>query len=185
MMNNNNFDIAYKFTMGHEIGYVNDKIDKGGETFDGISRKYHPNWAGWVIIDKGITKNDILLLEKLKREFYYKEYFVPIRGDYLPIELSKELFDNAVNCGVDTSIKFLQRALNFLNRDKKLFLDLTVDGKFGNITLSAINNIIDSGETKLLLKVINVLQGNHYIEITENDSTQKKFSRGWFGRVFI
>ena len=37
-----------------EGGYVNDKDDKGGETFMGITRKNHPNLKMWDIVDKYI-----------------------------------------------------------------------------------------------------------------------------------
>lgn len=46
-----NFDEAYKRTNGFEGGYVNDKSDLGGETYKGVARKIHKNWAGWAIVD--------------------------------------------------------------------------------------------------------------------------------------
>ncbi len=46
-----NFTQAYNLTSAHEGGYVNDAIDRGGETYRGISRVYHSSWKGWSNID--------------------------------------------------------------------------------------------------------------------------------------
>ena len=43
---------AIKKTLKYEGGYVNDKDDRGGETYRGVSRRYHPNWSGWKIVDE-------------------------------------------------------------------------------------------------------------------------------------
>ena len=44
------FKKAYDKTMGHEGGYVHDPDDAGGETYKGISRRYHPGWEGWKVV---------------------------------------------------------------------------------------------------------------------------------------
>ena len=46
------FKKALTETLRHEGGYVNDPKDPGGETYKGISRKNHPDWEGWNIIDE-------------------------------------------------------------------------------------------------------------------------------------
>ena len=45
------FTKAYALTAAYEGGYVDDPEDAGGETYRGISRRYHPSWQGWQIID--------------------------------------------------------------------------------------------------------------------------------------
>jgi len=40
-----------------------------------------------------------------------------------------------------------------------------------------------SGDAELLLKVLNVLQGAHYIDRMEHLPSQETFARGWFRRV--
>ncbi len=42
-----------------------------------------------------------------------------------------------------------------------------------------------SDDRKLLLKVLNVLQGAHYIDRMEHLPSQETFARGWFSRVFL
>lgn len=46
------FFTAYKTVRSNEGGYRNVSWDKGGETYKGIARKFHPGWAGWVIVDE-------------------------------------------------------------------------------------------------------------------------------------
>ena len=46
------FEIAYKISMKLEGYYSNSLNDKGGETVNGISRVYFPEWAGWKIVDE-------------------------------------------------------------------------------------------------------------------------------------
>jgi lysozyme family protein len=46
------FKTAYALTMGHEGIYSNNPKDRGGETYKGIARKFHPSWEGWKAIDR-------------------------------------------------------------------------------------------------------------------------------------
>ena len=182
------FTQAYDRVMTVEGGYSNRAADRGGETYKGISRKYHPTWAGWAILDqyplpdkKGADSN--ITLQGMVKDFYKVEYWDKFRGDEIRSQMvGEELFDTAVNMGLGTAIKFLQRALNVLNRREKLYQDLTIDGGMGTRTLAAMLTL---KEDVLLTKVMNVLQGEHYVEIMLNDETQEDNARGWFSRVNI
>ncbi|HBF18469.1 MAG TPA: hypothetical protein DDW81_00145 [Cryomorphaceae bacterium] len=46
------FEWAYRHTSNKEGGYVNDPSDYGRETYRGISRRWHPYWEGWKIVDE-------------------------------------------------------------------------------------------------------------------------------------
>ena len=119
------FETAYNKTMGHEGGYVNDPDDKGGETFRGISRVHYPDWQGWAIIDDFIKNGQQPPdLDLLVQSFYKKHYWDKCKGDLLPHTIAEELFDTAVNMGVRTAGRFLQRSLNALNRNQTLYPDL-------------------------------------------------------------
>lgn len=43
----------------YHSGVIGGKVDKGGETYRGIARKYNPDWAGWKIIDSLKLKGSI------------------------------------------------------------------------------------------------------------------------------
>jgi len=186
------FNKSFEKTMGHEGGYVNDPDDKGGETYCGISRRWQPNWSGWLIIDaykkapdfRKCLKNDEGLAQ-LVRDFYRIEFWNRISGDKIQAQyIADEMFDTIVNMNPRKPRMFLQRVLNCLNRNESLYPDLVVDGAIGPATLSAMDKL-NSDDTKLLFNMLNVLQGNHYIEEMERDSEQEKYCRGWFSRVTI
>lgn len=181
------FDEAFENTIKWEGKYSNDKYDTGGETYMGISRVHHPDWNGWKIIDKnrnegmGLDGHDILLSVK---DFYKKNYWDKIKGDELiDQKIANKVFDVAVNMGIGTSIKFLQTGLNILNRCQKLYQNISIDGKIGNKTIEALKYYLRNDKNIHLLKIINILQGNKYIRIVQNNKTQDKFIRGWLKRV--
>lgn len=112
------FAIAYKLTNLNEGGYTVTDGDTGEETFDGISRRYHPNWPGWKIIDeiKSAGKNVIRninfdeRLKVLKRSFYLNEFWNPLRLSELDNqELANEIYDSAVNIGIPNAVKMAYR----------------------------------------------------------------------------
>ncbi|MBI9055515.1 MAG: hypothetical protein JEY96_16955 [Bacteroidales bacterium] len=185
-----NFELAHKKTLLIEGGYVNDPNDRGGETYRGISRKFHPNWQGWEYIDElkrnggNIPRNTILQipeLENLVNEFYKVKFWDVNRLDYIESqEIAEEIFDTGVNMGVKTASKMLQSALNLLNRNERDFKDLVVDGAIGRITLSIVNAINDY---RPLLKTLNGLQFTRYVNICKSRPDQEKFFIGWLKRV--
>jgi lysozyme family protein len=185
-----NFLDAYKVVMGNEGGYVNDPQDSGGETFAGVSRNNFPQWRGWKIIDSYKQKPNFPAslskdtdLESAVQEFYKQNFWDALSLDYVKdYRLALELFDTAVNCGVKTSGRFAQIALNVLNQNQKLYLDIEEDGLIGPQTLRLINN---HTKPAALLKVLNVLQGARYIEISKSNHTQEKFMNAWLSRVSL
>jgi len=188
------FKKAFEHTMAHEGGYVDDPTDRGGETFMGIARNLHSEWAGWDIIDS--KKADSTFpkclhqtagLKQCIRDFYKQHFWNVWAGDMFDDQaVATEMFDTAVNMGVSRAVKFLQSALNALNRDGRLYPDLTVDGKSGRKTLNALDKLeAKPGDTDLLYKMLNVLQGAHYLKIMANNSSQEKYARGWFKRVSL
>lgn len=187
------FDRAFIVTMGHEGGYVNDPTDAGGETYRGVSRRFHPSWPGWRVVDQakdllGFPGNlaNSKDLAVAVMDFYRAMFWDRFNGDAvaeIAPTLANELFDTAVNMGVHRAVVFLQRALNALNRNQLLYADVLPDGEFGPRTMQALQAYIVTDEPALLLKVINILQGNHYLEFMGKDPAQEKYARGWFARV--
>jgi lysozyme family protein len=84
-----------------------------------------------------------------------------------------------VNCGTGFAKPLLQRALNLLNNQGKGgWPDLVVDGVYGSATLNALKTYMakrgKEGE-KVLVRVLNIMQGQRYIEICERNPTQEQF----------
>ena len=189
-----NFNQAFDITMGHEGAYVHDPTDAGGETYRGVSRRFHPTWAGWRTIDGAKSRSGFpsnlsqdSLLDELVRQFYRAQFWDRFQGDAIPDQaLANELFDTAVNMGVHRAVTFLQSALNLLNRNQALYADIAEDGLFGRGTLNALAEFTrKGGEYKYVVKIANILQGMHYIEYMRKSPAQEKYARGWLNRVTI
>jgi lysozyme family protein len=191
-MSRTSFEAAYKKVIGNEGGYSNDRVDRGGETYRGVSRAMHPTWIGWGLIDaskadgsfpKNLSQSQIL--RELVEDFYHAEFWVPLQCDQINSQsIAEELFDTAVNVGHGPAVRFLQRGLNCLNRNGVLYDDVPVDGRMGRGTLTALDALLDRDESDelLLLKIMNILQGAHYVGLMERDATQERFARGWLGK---
>jgi len=189
------FDIAYGETEIREGGYVNDPVDKGGETHRGVARKFNGDWKGWPIIDKikkdhpadfkdRINASDELA--ELAKELFRIRYWNPVRGDEIPDQhIANKVFDTGVNQGVARSTRYLQEGLNLLNRNGKNYADIKVDGKFGDTTMTTLKAFLKLEEDRpdYLLKVLNLLQASFYMDIIRKDPTQERFARGWLNRV--
>lgn len=115
-----NFDQAFEIIIGHEGGYVNDPRDPGGETKYGISKRAYPS-------------EDIANLTLDRAKFLYKrDYWDAVDAESIPGVARLMVFDCAVNCGVTTAKKLLQRAVG--TKD---------DGIIGAKTRAAISNTTD------------------------------------------
>lgn len=183
---------ALALVLKHEGGYANDPLDRGGETYRGVARHIHPDWPGWKRVDGLRAKPGFPAsldadkpLQQAVARFYRENYWAPIKGDQLDDDaLAQELFDTAVNMGVRRAVRFFQEALNLLNRDQKNYADLTVDGWLGDKSLAALKaDLKNDGNSRYLLKLLNALQAEHYIEIMRDDPTQERFARGWLNRT--
>ncbi len=97
---------AMAFTSKWEGGYVNHPSDPGGETYRGISRRFHPNWKGWEFVDKkNFTEAD-----KYVDSFYEATFWKPCGCDNYDFPLACSIFDAAVNCGVKRALGWLEVA---------------------------------------------------------------------------
>lgn len=171
-----------------EGGWVNDPDDPGRETYCGVSRRYHPAWSGWVIIDEWkakpgfpeTLKSDHAL--ELAVETFYRAIWKRLSCDAIESQsIAEELFDAAVNPGEKLAAAFLQNALNALNKNRKLWPDLPVDGEVGPKTLSNIKAA--AGESELVAKVQKVLRANYFIGRMKANNEKEKYARGWIARL--
>ncbi len=161
-----------------EGGYVNNPNDRGGATNFGITEAV-ARVNGW----KGPMRD---LPLDLAKQIYKQQYWINPRFDQVnglsPL-IAEELLDTGVNCGVAFAKPLLQRALNLLNNQGKGgWPDLAVDGIYGSATLGALKIFLTKrgkdGE-KVMLKVLNIMQGQRYIEICERNPMQEQFFYGW------
>ncbi|WP_151827592.1 glycoside hydrolase family 108 protein [Acinetobacter oleivorans] len=161
-----------------EGGYVNNPVDRGGATKYGITEA--------VARANGFKGNMKDLPLDVAKSIYRKQYWISPRFDQVNAvssAIAEELLDTGVNCGTGFAKPLLQRALNLLNNNGKAgFPDLVIDGVYGSTTLGALKIYLakrgKDGE-KVLVRVLNIMQGQRYIEICERNPTQEQFFYGW------
>lgn len=163
------FTLSIKKTLPLEGGTSDNKNDNGLITKYGISLRFLRT------IKPNATADDIINLTVEDAENLYKEHFwKPIMGDRIKSQaLADSIFDMAVNMGVKTSVRLLQRSLLGLG------YRISVDGIMGLETLSSVNS---ASEKELLDKVMKVRIG-YYARIAELDPSQKIFLKGWTRRA--
>lgn len=147
-----NFDAAFERLVGHEGGYVDSRADPGGRTKFGISQRSYPN-------------EDIagLSLERAKA-IYLRDFWTVAKCDAIPEGIRFDVFDMAVNSGVTTSIRVLQRAVG-----------ATPDGVIGPVTLQALA----AAEPARLAAKFNGARLAFMAELP----TWPSFGRGWARRI--
>ena len=92
------------------------------------------------------------------------------------------MFDTGINMGVAAAGRFLQRALNVLNRGAVDYPDVGTDGAIGPMTLAALKGFMTKrGEQggEVLRKALDGLQCARYVEIAEGNPSQESFAYGW------
>ena len=94
------FEIVIDRVLGHEGGYVNDPNDPGGETKWGISARSYPH-----VNIKDLTREGA-------KGIYLRDFWQELNGDRLYAGVAYQLLDFAINSGIQTAIRYYQRALN-------------------------------------------------------------------------
>jgi lysozyme family protein len=158
------FEDAFQATMRREGGFVLHTVpgDRGGQTYAGIARNFHPQWHGWPFVDRGETPPTILV-----RSFYKTEFWDRMRCDELQPKIAAHLFDFGVNAGIRTAVRLAQ-----------VVSGATPDGIIGPRTIAALNSMPEREfETAYTIAKI-----SRYAEIVNRDRAQSKFLLGWINR---
>lgn len=109
------FETSANRSLGSEGRYSLDPKDPGGETNWGISKRSYPN----------------LDIKNLNRDaaigIYRTDFWNRINADLLPPLLQFQVFDFAVNCGIETAVRKMQTSLGVAD-----------DGHWGPVTMQAL-----------------------------------------------
>lgn len=164
-----------------EAGYVNNPKDLGKATNHGITEATAREFGF-----KGDMR-DLTIDEAF--DIYDRGWWKRMRLDeimtYSPM-LADRMFDFGINAGRGNCIKSLQRILNVLNRDGKLYSDIDADGGIGRLTLDALAGYAKARKeegVKRLAFVLSCHQVTYYTEISEKRKDNEEFTYGWYGRV--
>lgn len=160
------FNEAFAQLIAHEGGYTADPKDRGNWTTGvigkgelkgtkyGISAMAYPN-----LNIKGLTLEDA-------KAIYYRDYWQAAGCELVPTAIKFDLFDMAVNSGVATAIKTLQRAVGALD-----------DGNLGPKSMAAIA----ATSSALILARFN---GHRLLFMTKTPAWAT-YHKGWATRIAI
>lgn len=157
-----------------EGNYVHHPKDKGGETYAGIARRFHPDWQGWWEIDaaKPLQRHDSVP----SAEYFAKDFYLTIwvTEGFEVIEdqsLALNLFDFRIHSSPRTVELFTNRVLTQMGCEPITIGDDWVDNRF---------NQVDPTEFALRLKIQRILLFNH---IVTRHPDQRVFYNGWKRRI--
>lgn len=147
-----NFDVAINRLLDSEGGYVNNPADPGGETKFGISKRSYPQ------LDIAALTRDQAI------EIYRRDFWNPIGGDALPRGVGYQLLAFAVNSGISTAIRALQRSVGVAD-----------DGHFGPVSMAAL-------QASTAHDVVMLVIAERLFFMT-GASAWPTFGRGWARRI--
>jgi lysozyme family protein len=158
-----NFDEAFDFVMELEGGFkLHTNPTEETETYAGIYRAAHPNWEGWVYIDKGELPHAAIV------KGFYKEHF----WDIIPVDdvlVKAMLFEFGVNAGMGAAIRVLQSSVG-----------AEPDGAIGPKTKKAI----EKHDKSALIAEFSIQRVQKYVTLTnQNSSKYGIYLRGWMNRT--
>jgi lysozyme family protein len=148
------FDDAFDRLMGHEGSYVNDPKDPGSATKWGISQRSYP-----LLNIKALTREQA-------KHIYRRDFWSRIQADTLPDGVAFQVFDFAVNSGIETAVRYLQRAVGVAD-----------DGHWGPVSRKAAEAM---SEADLIL-----LLNSERLDFMTRLKNWPHASRGWARRIAL
>ena len=162
----------FDWLMGHESRTItNDPRDPGGQTCWGISRRYHPAWVGWRMVDTGTTSGPELALAV---STYYRETYGSLWAS-VPERAREVAVDTAVNMGHVYAVQCMQDAMNRLAAST--YVD--VDGQIGPQTKAALKTVDPSA----LAYCMCAIRMAEYNRRARRDKSKQVWLAGWLNRV--
>jgi lysozyme family protein len=146
------FDDAFDRLLGHEGRYVNNPKDPGGETNWGISKRSYPH-----LNIKALTREHA-------KAIYKRDFWDRVHADKLPDGVAFQLFDFAVNSGIETAVRYLQRTVGVAD-----------DGHWGKISQAAAEAMSEHDMIMLL--------NAERLDFMTRLKNWPNASRGWARRI--
>ena len=156
----NRFRECLDLVLKHEGGFVNHKLDPGGMTNLGVTKKVWEEWVGKAVGEKEIRA----LTPATVAPMYKKKYWDAVKADELPTGLDYLMFDFAINAGPGRAIKTMQKAIG-----------TNPDGVIGPKTLQALK----TADQKDLIAKFSMEKELFYKALP----TVATFGKGWMRRV--
>lgn len=194
------FDAAFKDLMKVEGGFVDNRHDAGGATIYGISLRFliaegrvdldRDGRADFDLdMDGDIDGQDIrLLTPDHARALYWRCFWLRVGAEQLPRPMGEALFDQAVNGGIASAGKLLQRAINTCLMGSRAATRpalLAVDGAIGPATRDAMLWVLRWPGLGMpsLIAAFRSAAKERYRSIAARNPSQAVFLKGWLARA--
>ncbi len=165
--------------------FTNDPADSGGPTKWGVTLATLNDYFVSVF-GRAATVEDVQNLSRTMAFDVYAKRYIRDPGFHLVADMdaaiAEELIDTGVNCGTAVAGMILQRCLNALNLNGTKYPDIAVDGAVGRGTRAALKAYLDwrgAEGRAVLVKALNCLQGERYIDLAEKRPKDERFVYGW------
>ena len=163
--------------IGREGGFSDHPADRGGATRWGVTEAV-ARAHGYRGDMHSFPRDEAVSI--YKRVYWLRPGFDRV-GNIAP-QIAEELFDTGVNMGPAVAVSFLQRALNALNRGASDYPDIVPGPRIDEATLIALTIFLKrrspNGES-VLMKAIEALQGERYLNLAERRPANEAFLYGW------
>lgn len=146
------FEQSFDRLISNEGGYVDDPRDPGGETQWGIAKRSYPR-----LDIKSLTRDQA-------RAIYCQDFWLRGHMDEYDPAIAFQVFDIAVNSGIETAVRLLQRAAGVAD-----------DGHIGPMTVAAV-------KAKTVTDMLMLLIAER-LDFWRRLSTWQTFGKGWAGRA--
>ena len=144
------FDTAFDRLLGNEGGYVNNPNDPGGETNWGIAKRSYPS-----VDIENLTRDGA-------KEIYRRDFWTPLGDTSDAIKF--QVFDFAVNSGIQTAIRKLQAAIGVAD-----------DGHWGDVSAAKLATL---NQNSVVMRFV-----AQRIRFWTLLSTWPTFGKGWANRA--
>lgn len=169
------FEQAYTRTHGFEVGFANNKDDRGGKTMHGVTEStwldYWENKPPYPI--EKATPADC---KQVLKTLYWLKPKVDKIAEAGSVTIAAHVFDACVNHGQRRGVMLLQTACNMLGSK------LVVDGIVGPLTLAEVK-MYEAKYRNSLVGMFVYERGRLYESIGSNNPSQKKFYKSWYRRL--
>lgn len=160
------------FLSSWEGGYTNNRNDRGGETYRGVTTA---TWAAYCALH-GITSPLKKMTQTQWADLMKTGYWDVVRASDLRSQsVANCVADFAVNAGAQRAARTLQRAINEANHNEALALD----SRIGPKTIAAANALSPS----TLYWTFRDLRTAYYRNLAAKNPKQATFLKGWLRRV--
>ena len=149
-----NFSEAIERVLDHEGGLVDNKADPGGLTQWGISQRSYPD-----IDIRRLTRAGAIYI-------YQTDFWNRVHADELFDGVAYQSLDFAINSGIETAVRYLQRALGVAD-----------DGHWGPMTAAAAKAMSESDQIMRL--------NAERLDFMTRLKNWPDASRGWSRRIAL